>query len=203
MRYLLLLPLLVAPSLLEMPHGVGRTYPTGAGYGRGFINPPTAAELAQQKCLATMIYGEARGEKKTGQVAVAYSALNRLTSNKTLCDVVLAPKQYSIFNNNPELVAAAKNLHLPPARKNVIDQRSWEEAQKVAELVIKRRITDPTNGSTHYLAPKLMKSKGYRYPKWSKEYTLVVVIDNHKFYKNEKFNPSHGIDKYKYVSPVL
>jgi spore germination cell wall hydrolase CwlJ-like protein len=160
-----------------------KPHPSGAGYGRGFVNPPTVAELAEIKCLATMVYGEARGEKETGQVAVAYSAVNRAKGKKSLCDVVLAPKQYSIFNNNPELRAAALSPTLPPARKNKIDQKSWENAVQVAEAVTKKKVPDPTKGSTHYLAPKAMAAFGYTYPKWSYQYTLVAVIDNHKFYK--------------------
>lgn len=180
MRYILL-ALALVPTALEIPRHLKDLGP--AGYGRGTVNPPTVAEMREMKCLATMIYGEARGEQETGQVAVAYSALNRARANKTLCDVVLAPKQYSIFNNNPELKAAAQSLHLPPRQKNVIDEQSWKQAQGVAELVVQRKVPDPTNGGTHYLAPKVMKSKGYVYPKWSYQYTLVAVIDNHKFYK--------------------
>ena len=129
-----------------------------------------------------MIYGEARGEVKTGQVAVAYTALNRAV-NRSVCDVILAPKQYSIFNDNAELIATAKSPDKNPDLKNKIDEESWKTAVEVARLVMNKEVADPTNGSTHYLAPKVMKIKGYKYPKWSKQYTLVAVINNHKFYK--------------------
>jgi len=146
-------------------------------YGR--IDP---VDVEQEKCLAVMVYGEARGESEAGKVAVAYTALNR-TAKKTLCQVVLAPKQYSIFNNNPALRTAALSLHVEPAQKNIIDQNSWQKSMEVAAAVVRGYVPDPTNGSTHYLAPKVMASKGYKYPRWSKEYTLVAVVDNHKFYK--------------------
>jgi spore germination cell wall hydrolase CwlJ-like protein len=139
-------------------------------------------QQAQEKCLATMVYGEARGEVKTGQVAVAYTALNRAV-NRSVCDVILAPKQYSIFNGNVELIAAAKSPDKNPDLKNEIDEESWKTAVEVARLVMNKEVTDPTKGSTHYLAPKVMKIKGYKYPKWSVQYKLVAVIDNHKFYK--------------------
>jgi spore germination cell wall hydrolase CwlJ-like protein len=148
------------------------------------VNPPTVEELKQAKCLATMIYGEARGEAERGMVAVAYTALNRAV-NKTVCSVVLAPKQYSIFNNNPELRTAAMSLHLEPRQKNIIDKAGWDQAMMIAIDVFQRKIPDPTNGSTHYLAPIVMKAKGYKYPQWSKQYQLVAVIDNHRFYKEK------------------
>ena len=156
------------------------------GAGRGVVYPPLVHEMAQIKCLATMVYGEARGEQKIGQIAVAYSAINRASSNKSLCDVVLAPKQYSIFNNNPALAAAAKSLHLQPGQKNIVDNKSWENAKEVAELVVKGKVPDPTNGSTHYIAPKIMNAKKYTYPKWTREYKVVAVIDNHRFYKQKE-----------------
>jgi spore germination cell wall hydrolase CwlJ-like protein len=139
-------------------------------------------DLAAEKCLATMVYGEARGEAERGMVAVAYTAVNR-AAKKTVCNVVLSPKQYSVFNDNPALRAAAMSLHLEPKQKNVIDKAGWDQAVKVAQDVMRKQVPDPTEGATHYLADKVMRAKGYVYPRWSKEYKMVVVIDNHKFYK--------------------
>lgn len=153
-----------------------------SGPGRGKVNPPTIYEMSQAKCLATMVYGEARGESVKGKVAVAYTALNR-AGNKTICEVVLAPKQYSIFNDNPSLRAAALSLRMNPKKKNVIEERAWEQSVEVAKAVLNEEVPDPTNGSTHYLAPEMMKSLGYIYPQWSKEFKLVAVVDNHHFYK--------------------
>lgn len=181
MRYLLLIAAVV-PAMLGTPPS-SLSVPSAAGAGRGLVNPPTVAELSERQCLATMIYGEARGEKETGQVAVAYSAVNRTRGKKSLCKVVLAPKQYSIFNNNPALRAAAQSLHLAPRQRNSVDQESWAQAQRVAEMVVARAVPDPTMGATHYLAPKVMAAKNYVYPRWSRQYILVTVIDNHRFYR--------------------
>ena len=138
---------------------------------------------AQEKCLAVTIYGEARSEPEQGQIAVAYTILNRAIKHRTLCDVALAPKQYSVFNNNPKLRAIAVSLHLIPEQKNIIDQKSWDQAVKVAQMVSRNYVEDPTGGATHYIADKVMKSKGYHYPRWSKEFKMVKEIENHKFYK--------------------
>lgn len=141
-------------------------------------------DTSQIKCLATMVYGEARGEPELGQVAVAYTAINRAT-NSTVCDVVLAPKQYSVFNDNPALVAVAKNPRIDLKHAGQVDVESWKLAIKVARLVIRKKVQDPTQGSTHYLAPAAMDALGYEYPRWSKEYMMTAVIFNHQFYKPE------------------
>jgi hypothetical protein len=134
MRYIIPIALALSPALIIQSTLDGYVHPTKeATYaGRGHINPPTvrdmrlAFEAKQTKCLATMIYGEARGEVRAGKVAVAYSAKNR-AGKKTVCQVVLAPYQYSIFNNNPTLRAAALSLHVDPKKRNKIEEAAWKE----------------------------------------------------------------------------
>lgn len=128
-----------------------------------------------------MIYGEARGENLQGQVAVAFTARNRAgkTQNKTVCNVVLAPKQYSIFNDNPALRAAALDPNIEPHQKNVIDKQSWKDAMKIAQDVMRDKLEDPTNGSTHYVAFNSLK----RIPKWVHIFSKTISIGNHTFFK--------------------
>lgn len=140
------------------------------------------SDPVQEKCLATMVYGEARGETDNGKIAVAWTAMNR-ASKKTVCKVVLAPKQYSIFNNNPALRMAAMSLNVEPKQKNVIDSASWQRSLELARAVYRKEISDPTAGSTHYLAPTLMKAKGYTIPQWARKFTFMGKIDNQMFYK--------------------
>ncbi len=137
----------------------------------------------ESKCLSVMIYGEARGESDRGQVAVAYTAVNR-AAKKTVCNVVLTPKQYSVFNGNDALKAAAMSATLEPMQKNSIDKQSWEKATKIARMVLNREIKDPTNGSAYYISPSAMKSFGYTYPKWTLTYKKTVHIGNHVFFKD-------------------
>jgi spore germination cell wall hydrolase CwlJ-like protein len=179
MRYIIV-ALALVPSALNFANQVHHI-----SSGRGEINPPTVSELGEIKCLATMIYGEARGEPELGQIAVAYTAVNRAV-NRTICDVVLAPMQYSIFNDNPALRAVALNLHIEPKHKNIIDAEAWTKALAVAQAVLKKEVPDPTKGSTHYLSPNGMEALGYEYPEWSKEYKRVAVIHGHQFYKPQK-----------------
>ena len=144
--------------------------------------PIDKIDAAQEKCLAATIYGEARGESLQGQVAVAYTVVNRAV-NKTLCQVALANKQYSVFNNNPSMRAIALSKSIVPSFKNPIDKTSWDNAIKVSHMVLQKNVQDPTNGATHYYAPTLMAKMHYKIPKWITKYKLVAVIDGHKFYK--------------------
>jgi len=143
---------------------------------------PVKVNQKDLKCLATTIYGEARGESVYGKIAVAYTAVNRAVK-KTICEAVLEPFQYSIYNDNPELRAAATSLKILPPNMNIIDKISWKEAWDIATSVLRKEIDDPTNGATHYLSPVAMKALGYQYPDWSKKFKLTAVIENHKFYK--------------------
>jgi N-acetylmuramoyl-L-alanine amidase len=145
----------------------------------------SANHKKQIHCLAVTIYGEARSESEKGQIAVGYSALNR-AKNKTVCKVVLRPKQYSVFNNNDYLRRVAMDVSKEPNQKNDIDKVSWNKAKEIAALVMNRKVQDPTHGSTHYIADKIMKKMHYRYPKWTKEFKQVAVIGDHRFFVSNK-----------------
>lgn len=140
-------------------------------------------------CLATMVYGEARSESEKGQIAVAFTAINRAKkNNRNICDVVLQPFQYSIFNDNEELQNIASTLNTNPSLNNIIDIKSWDQAVQVAEIVYNNNVKDITNGATHYYAEKVMIEKKLPYPKWIHEFEHLVTIENHKFFKQKEKN---------------
>lgn len=170
----LLLSLALIPSLLQNAD-VSICF-------KPFPLPAIKIDPKEVKCLAVMIFGEARGEAEIGQVAVAYTAVNRAVKT-SLCKVVLAPMQYSVFNNNPAMRLAAQSLHVAPHSKSAVDVAAWEKAVKVANMVARKHVDDPTDGSTYYLAPKAMKALGYSMPLWSRKFKQMAVIDNHVFYK--------------------
>ena len=134
-------------------------------------------------CLATMIYGEARSESTRGQIGVAYTAKNRTKNKDTICNEVVKPYQYSVFNGNPILIKVALNPDMMPRLTNATDSDSWEDAKLVAEAVYNGTVTDPTHGATHYLSPKLMKKQRLKMPKWAKRSRVIAIIENHKFFK--------------------
>lgn len=176
MRYILTL-LILFPTLLSV--GVFQTCrKSHAPQIRVQVDP------RQEKCLATMVYGEARGETISGKIAVAFSAINRKkrAKDKDICDIVLAPLQYSIFNDNAEFQKAATSFDIAPPVRNAIEEQAWQESMRVAKEVLREKYKDPTSGSTHYLAPVAMKKLGYKTPKWAKQYKQTGQIDNHIFF---------------------
>lgn len=144
---------------------------------------PSVAEFMERKrivhCLATMVYGEARGESKQGQIAVAYTAKNRAKSKEKICKEVVRPYQYSVFNGNKKLQTIARNPNLTPPLTNAVDTDSWEDAKIVAAQVYDSTVDDPTHGATHYVAYTLLK----RIPSWTYVFKRVGKIEHHTFFK--------------------
>jgi len=136
------------------------------------------------QCLATMVYGEARGESKLGQIAVAYTAKNRaLGVNHNICTEILRPYQYSVFNANPKLRAIAQDPTKHPRFEVGTDAQSWAMAKHIAELVYLGKVKDPTHGATHYYNPELMDTLQYPTPEWVNQYVVLVIIERHHFFK--------------------
>ena len=74
-----------------------------------------------------MLYGEARGYSFTEKLAIAFSAINRVNdgmkyNGETLKEVILAPYQYSCFNNFDVNFKKVKNpeKYEPKEWKNVL-----------------------------------------------------------------------------------
>ena len=70
------------------------------------------------------------------------------------------------------------SLHLEPKQKNIIDKASWQRAVKVANDVLGKKVVDPVNRSTHYVAYKSLT----HIPQWTRSFKKVAVIDNHTFF---------------------
>lgn len=120
---------------------------------------------AEQECLASAVYFEARGETLEGQLAVAEVVLNRAASGKyppTICSVVTQPAQFSFVRRGK----------FPP-----IDRTSncWHKAQAIADIARKR------------LAPQIAPNvlwyhANYVAPNWGRRLTKVAQIGSHIFY---------------------
>jgi N-acetylmuramoyl-L-alanine amidase len=126
---------------------------------------PSVAQVNDTLCMTKNIYHEARGEGVEGMQAVALVTLNRARQqDKSVCDVVYAPKQFSWTNT-----AKGRNK---PLTSNV------NEAHTVAVQAMSGALDDFTGGATHYHT-KTVK------PVWRKALDKVAVINNHIFYKGK------------------
>lgn len=108
--------------------------------------------------LAKLVYGEARGEPYTGQVAVAAVVLNRVKSSKfpnTISGVIYQPYAFTAVDDG--------QINLTPN----------ETAKSAARDAMNG--WDPTNGCLYYYNPATATSSWI----WSR--TIVTTIGRHNF----------------------
>jgi spore germination cell wall hydrolase CwlJ-like protein len=133
---------------------------------------PDAFSPAQQQCLASGIYFEARGESVRGQAAVAQVILNRVRNPAypdTICGVVY---QNEDWRNRCQFSFACDNI-----KDRIGSQEHWQTAREVAMAVTAGKIWLPEVGSaTHYHAV-------YVRPAWAKTMKKVGRIGLHVFYR--------------------
>jgi len=125
--------------------------------------------VADQACLATTVYLEARSEPMDGQLAVAEVALRRLDRGRwgnTLCKVVTSPHQFATtttpgsFDVN-NLQAFGKAWHIAGA-----SIQNWQLPLAQRRVLVPRADHFATNAST---------------PAWSHN-RPSVTIGEHSFY---------------------
>ena len=127
---------------------------------------------ADQLCLATTVYLEARNQSTLGQRAVAEVALRRLEKGvwgENLCAVVTAPKQFA-----PTLVSP--NFWIRNAR-------AWNQAVQVA-FQAQRDWKATHDDKRHQLVPGAdhFVALGLANPSWAQG-TPVATIGDHTFYR--------------------
>lgn len=110
--------------------------------------------------LARLVYGEARGEPYTGQVAVAAVVLNRVKSSSfpnTVSGVIYQAGAFSVVNDG--------QINLTP------NQTAYNAARDALNG------WDPSYGSIYYFNPNTATSSWI----WSRPH--VITIGNHRFCK--------------------
>lgn len=126
--------------------------------------------LADQTCLATTVYLEARSESTIGQFAVAEVALRRRERGlwgKSVCAVVKAPRQFAITTT--------------PGGFEVRNMKAWDKAWKIAgeSLAIwklpkgERTLVVPR--ADHFATTDIS-------PKWASSSPALRTIGDHAFY---------------------
>jgi spore germination cell wall hydrolase CwlJ-like protein len=140
------------------------------------------ARLTDETALAGTIWGEARGESLTGKAAVGCVVRNRAADGRwphTIKDVVLQPKQFSVWNvsHDPNSQAVRLLMARVVEGEPVIDP-VWRECLWVANGVCEGYVTDCTQRAVYYLTDALYRLAP---PKWASGLTETVRIGAHVF----------------------
>lgn len=119
------------------------------------------------RCVAEVVYHEARGEPFEGQLAVAAVVVNRTHDPRfpsSICAVVHQPHAFS-------------SLHRQ--RSTIGDPAAWAWALTVARIALEDRDSDPTGGATFF-------DGATSRPPWLRAVVLLVVIGDHAFYREAR-----------------
>lgn len=129
--------------------------------------------------LARTLWGEARGESLTGQIAVAWTIRNRVSDGKAkswwgegYAGVCQKPYQFSCWNKNDPNFA-----YLSGAKP--IPFREFAQAQIAADQVLAGKVPDPTSGATHYYAIAMSIP-----PAWARFAKQTLRLHGHVFFKD-------------------
>ena len=129
--------------------------------------------LAEQSCLATAIYYEARSETELGQLAVAKVILNRVRDPaypKTICGVVY---QGADKSHGCQFSFACDGRAEQPR-----SGRDWQEAKQIANRALAGEAdVKIVSTATHYHAD-------YVQPRWAGTMKRLIKIGRHIFYRD-------------------
>ena len=133
---------------------------SGSSSGSGSGNSSSSTNSNDLNLLSRLVYGEARGEPYTGQVAVAAVVLNRVKSSSfpnTIAGVIYQSGAFDVVSDG--------QINLTPN----------ETAKKAAQDALNG--WDPTNGAIYYFNPSTATNKWI----WSRP--MTVTIGKHRFCK--------------------
>lgn len=130
-------------------------------------------KLSEVDLLACFIWGEARGEKVEGRLAVAHVVLNRVKTQSyyggTIQDVLLKPGHFTCFKENDPNLAQLLKIRS--------SDKEFALCKAIAELATRGHLkNDPTGGATHF-------HRVNSTPAWAPKLTYLRQIGNHVFYR--------------------
>lgn len=125
---------------------------------------------AEHHCLALALYWEARGESRSGMVAVGWTIFNRAQSSEfpaTLCGVIY---------QGGERKGCQFSWWCDGKSDRPRDRDSWIRARVLAAELLTNPPPDPTGNALFY------HSTSIRTP-WKRKRTRTATIGNHIFYR--------------------
>lgn len=117
--------------------------------------------LNELMCLSAIMWGEARGEKPIGQVAAAYTAINRKADPnypKNICKILFQPNQYEFLSK----------VGMP-------NEKQMAQFIPMAKAILEGHVDDPTSGA------KWFHTKNIK-PIWARKKEIKIALGNHIFY---------------------
>ncbi len=127
------------------------------------------------ECLALNIYHEARNQPEAGKYAVAIVTMNRVSDPAypdDVCAVVWEKRRSK--RTNRYVPQFSWTLDGKPDRPYELP--AWEEALRIAEIVLAKKPSSPIGTAKHYHA-------SYVNPYWADKMTRVKTIGHHIFYQ--------------------
>jgi spore germination cell wall hydrolase CwlJ-like protein len=118
----------------------------------------------EERCLASAVYFESKGESLAGQLAVARVVLARANSGrfpKTLCGVVLQKGQFSFVRGASLPLVQTGSVH-------------WRNAVAISKIALDDSWKSPVEGALFFHARHVS-------PSW--RLTRIGSVDNHIFYR--------------------
>jgi len=129
--------------------------------------------MAEHRCLAEVLYYEARGEGRMGQKAVAEVVFHRMNTGHyghSICAVVYE----GAGERGCQFSFACDGAVMRPR-----DEDAWKESEQVAEEILTHEMPlgNATAGATNYHAASVN-------PAWAPTLQMTAQIGNHIFYRD-------------------
>lgn len=136
-------------------------------------------DLSDLEIFSLTVYGEARGEKVEGQIAVANVIKNRCVNGKTYRDICLAPYQFSCWNKNDPNRNMLLEIGEQLIHNNKVNNIHLKQIQYLVIGIDIGSLLDNTKRARNYLTKNLYRSE--KAPLWAKTMTVTAQIGNHIF----------------------
>jgi spore germination cell wall hydrolase CwlJ-like protein len=169
---------------VHIENQVGKSYPTTRFVAKKeFSGRVVNINQRELDCMASNMYFEARNQNSDlAMVAVGYTVLNRVASNKypnDVCKVVYQGKRLSngaYARNKCQFSWVCDGASDRPNTKHPVERKAWNKAQKLAMQVLQKRVANPIGNATMYHAT-------YVKPYWVSAFKRVRRIEKHIFYR--------------------